>query len=328
MTPQFSIVSKGPLNLYSGIPPDYPGPILPAANFFSSVNDIGQVLVQELRSDHYILRYNIFRFIEKISLHSKVVKQGLHTRFMLKNNVQHYVKDAQRIDLREGQYTMIWSSQAESLSRFEKNTEYKTLDIFYSPSILQQLASYFPELETVISMEPGHPLLLADTRRIAPAMKDIIREIMECSFDPAISQFYFDCKVREFLYLLLNDTYNNDLSASLRLSSFDTEAIQEARRILLQDISKKPMTIPELSKKVSVNEFKLKKGFRELFGTSIFECLTEARMEKARELLLSTDLPIKAICIHAGYARITNFITAFRRRYGYTPGSLRRSLPG
>lgn len=302
---------------------DYAGPLLAGGNFFSAINDYGVAMVQEIRSDHFTLRYNIFRFLTKISLQSNSEKKGLYSRFMLKNNIHHQVKGSGRIHLREGQYSMIWSSLGECISRFEKNTEYKTLDIFYAPSMLRQLAGYFPELESILLIEPDHPLLLANTRRTAPAMKDIIREMIECSFDPATSPFYFDCKVREFLYLMMNDVYDGG-SPSIRLNSFEKSCIREARNILLKDITQRPMTIPELAKKINLNEFKLKKGFREIFGTSIFECLLEARMDKARELLLHTELPIKAICGKAGYPRITNFITAFRRRYGYTPGSLRR----
>jgi AraC-like DNA-binding protein len=323
MTPKFSIVSNGDLDFRVGFPQDYSGPILPGGKFFSGVTDYGQVTIQELTGENYSLRYQIFHFFQKISLQAESARQGLHTRFMLKNNIQHSLKGIGKIHLREGQFATVLSSLANCISRFEKDTIYQSLDIFYSPSLLQHLAGFFPELEIIIAMQPDHPILLANARRIIPSMKDVIREILECSFDKETSQFYFDLKIREILFLMLNDTYYGH-SSRLKLSAFETARIQEARNILLKDITKKPITIPELAKRVNINEFKLKKGFRELFGTSIFECLLEARMEKARELLLTTDKPIKAICSESGYPRITNFITAFRRKYGYTPGSLRR----
>lgn len=324
MIPQFSIVSNGTLDLRAGVPPDYSGPLLPGGNFFSAVTEHGEVMVQELNGEHYSLRYQVFHFFQNLSLQSESERQGLHTRFLLKNNLRHSLKGIGKINVREGQFTAVLSSVAECISRFEKDKVYQSLDIFYSPILLQQLAHFFPELETIMAMQPNHPLLLVQPKRIIPAMKDVIREILECAFDQVTSPFYFDLKIREMLLLILNDTYNGPSSSRIPLSSSEKERIEKARDILLEDITKKPITIAALAKRVAINEFKLKKGFRELFGTSIFECLLDARMEKARELLLQTNLPIKVICSEAGYPRITNFITAFRRKYGYTPGSLRR----
>ena len=111
---------------------------------------------------------------------------------------------------------------------------------------------------------------------------------------------------------------------SYLLTAYEKSRVAEAKFILLQDISGRSLTIRELSRAVALNEFKLKLGFKQMYGTGIFECLTEARMEKARELLITTTKPIKEICTIAGYPRMTNFITAFRKKFGYTPGSLRR----
>ena len=88
------------------------------------------------------------------------------------------------------------------------------------------------------------------------------------------------------------------------------------------EMTKKDTT--NLAKKVALNELKLKKGFRKYFDSGIFEWLTNRKMEHARMLILTTNKPIKDIASIVGYPLTTNFITAFRRRFGYTPGSLRR----
>jgi AraC-like DNA-binding protein len=64
--------------------------------------------------------------------------------------------------------------------------------------------------------------------------------------------------------------------------------------------------------------------FRQVFGSGVFETLLKARMQKARSLLLETDKPIKEVASLIGYERLTSFITAFRKHFGYTPASLRR----
>lgn len=325
MNLQFTRTGNGPVNFDTGIPMDYAGYLLPGALFLKSENDFGILQVQAIKGEHYSLHYNIYRFFQKISLTSQSLKEGLYARFVLKDHLVHRLSSVGRIHLREGQYSAIWSKFAECSSGFEKGHEYRMLDFYYTPAIVQQLAEFFPELQTVIEIEPDHPLLIGGrARRAGTVLLDIIRALLECPFDPNTSQFYFDMKSREFLFVLLNEIYNGKPASRIRLSSFERGKIQQAKLLLLENISRTPPTIRELSKMVSVNEFKLKKGFLELFGMSIFECLLQARMEKARELLMNTDLPIKFICAQAGYPRLSNFITAFRRRYGYTPGSLRR----
>ncbi|MBI1780616.1 MAG: helix-turn-helix transcriptional regulator [Sphingobacteriales bacterium] len=100
--------------------------------------------------------------------------------------------------------------------------------------------------------------------------------------------------------------------------------MHEARAILEKYIDKKPPSIKSLSRQVALNEFKLKSGFKKYFHAGIFEWLMEQKMQHARQLILNSNKPIKEIGSLVGYPRTTNFITAFRRQFGVTPGALRR----
>jgi AraC-like DNA-binding protein len=67
------------------------------------------------------------------------------------------------------------------------------------------------------------------------------------------------------------------------------------------------------------NEFKLKKGFRQLFGMGVFHRLLFRRMEKAKMLLETTNKSIGEIADLAGYDTAAGFIHAFRREFDMTP---------
>lgn len=304
------------------MPHDYSGPILPGSRFLSFNKESCQLIIQEIVTDLYILRFNVYKFFKKLTIGSISDKLGAHSRILLKQNLRHYIEGVGTIYLREGEFNMLWSGSANCQSKFDEDKEYKTLDIFYSPGLIIQLTSFFPQLVDVTQNEHAR-LLVKSPSFITPAMQGIIRQVLECPFDENTRQFYFDLKVREFLYLMLEHTYK-PTSSRYKFTPYETACIIKARKILLEDISKKPLTLHMLSRAVAINEFKLKVGFKQLFGLTIFDCLHEARMEKARELLLITNEPIKHICILTGYPRMTNFITAFRKRFGYTPGSLRR----
>lgn len=314
--------SGGSIEFKNETLPNFNGPVLPGSKFFYFSNDPCQLIIQEIATEIYTLRLNIYRFFNKISLDSISERIGLHSRILLKENLRHHIKGAGTIYLKEGEFTMLWSAHANCKCRFETDRDYKSFDIFYSPRLVQQLTDFFPDLLNVTKSEQTQ-LIVKSPSFITPGMKDIIAQIMYCPFDENTRQFYFDLKVREFLYLMLEHAFKSTPSR-YKFTPYETACIIKAKKILLEDISKKPLTLQMLSRAVAINEFKLKAGFKQLFGTTIFDCLHEARMEKARELLLTTNEPIKHICILTGYPRMTNFITAFRRRFGYTPGSLRR----
>ncbi|HEY4287734.1 MAG TPA: AraC family transcriptional regulator [Puia sp.] len=101
----------------------------------------------------------------------------------------------------------------------------------------------------------------------------------------------------------------------------DRDKIIQARGILLQHIGE-PLTIKELSRKVAINECYLKKGFKEMFGTTIFDFYQGQRMEHARYLLYEKGLSVTEVSIMLGYSSISHFSTAFKKHTGLKPCEL------
>ena len=272
----------------NGLPQNYNGLILRGSKVFHTAKNTYQIVIQEIVTELYQLRLNVFRFFETFSLNSVSNKAGIHSRMLLKGNLRHKIKGAGRIYLREGEFTMLWSDFADCNCRFERDTEYMALDIFYSPELLQQLSFFYPELNDLMK-EIKPKLLVKNPCFVTPSMQDILRQILKCPFDETTRQFYFDLKVREYLYVMLEHAYKR-LPSRYRFTQYETACIIKAHNLLLQDLSKKPLGLQMLSRAVAINEFKLKAGVRQIFGLSVFDCLYEARMEKARELLLATDI--------------------------------------
>jgi AraC family transcriptional regulator, transcriptional activator of the genes for pyochelin and ferripyochelin receptors len=72
-----------------------------------------------------------------------------------------------------------------------------------------------------------------------------------------------------------------------------------------------------------MNEFKLKRGFREIFGTSPYAFLLQHKLELARNYLLDTEWSIGEIARRIGYRDPAHFTHAFRKQYGLRPSDLR-----
>ncbi|MEO6550625.1 MAG: AraC family transcriptional regulator [Ferruginibacter sp.] len=101
----------------------------------------------------------------------------------------------------------------------------------------------------------------------------------------------------------------------------DREKITNAREVLLQHIGE-PLTIKELSRKVAINECYLKKGFKEMFGTTIFDFYQSQRMEHAKFLLYEKGLSVTEVSLLLGYSSISHFSTAFKKHTGIKPCEL------
>lgn len=110
---------------------------------------------------------------------------------------------------------------------------------------------------------------------------------------------------------------------SLKISEEERHRFEWIRRRILQDITKH-WTIDYLGKKSGINTFKLKMGFKMLYGETVFGYLENQRMKLAIDMLLDSEKPIDYISKRCGYTHATNFTAAFKRKYDVTPMEFRK----
>lgn len=107
------------------------------------------------------------------------------------------------------------------------------------------------------------------------------------------------------------------------LSQRETRQLYQAKDFLLQDLTSAP-TISEISRYVGLNQFKLKKGFKALFDSSIYAYFQAHRMEHARELLKEYNVTETAMMV--GYSNFSHFSCAFYKHFGILPRNARRKI--
>lgn len=101
----------------------------------------------------------------------------------------------------------------------------------------------------------------------------------------------------------------------------EREKIHEARLLMEQHIDR-PFTIPELARKVAINECYLKKGFKAMVGKTVHEYQQELRINKAKQLLQLQGHTVTDVANILGYSSISHFSTAFKRITGMKPCEL------
>ncbi len=310
------------LEFQQGLPLDYKGPLLRGAAAVSVKTSLADIVLQQLTGENYFIRLTTGNLLKKLSAKNWIAQYGLYSYFILKNNARKEINTIGKFHLRKDQYICYLAQSSNCNVLFEKNEDFKLIEFFYSPKLLEELTPFFPELKALLKESP-QTILNGKGGWSIPSMKEITNQILDCPYDEATRQFYYDLKVRELLFQLLEISFKRS-PKSYYFTPFETARIHEARTILENHIDKKPPSIKSLSRQVALNEFKLKSGFKKYFHAGIFEWLSERKMQHARQLILNTNKPIKEIASLIGYPRTTNFITAFRRQFGITPGSLRR----
>jgi AraC-like DNA-binding protein len=155
-------------------------------------------------------------------------------------------------------------------------------------------------------------------RPISPAMHRVIQDISQAPYAGTLQRLFLEAKVLE-LIVLQQQQFEENAPAKLRsVNRRDAEKLHALRTHLMADPNTS-LSLGELARLVELNEFKVKQGFRELFGTSVFGFLRELRLERAYGLLRENRLSIAEVSDRAGYKNPTHFTAAFRKKFGCVP---------
>ncbi|MBD2198071.1 MULTISPECIES: helix-turn-helix transcriptional regulator [Calothrix] len=155
-----------------------------------------------------------------------------------------------------------------------------------------------------------------------PEMRVALEQIINCPFTGLTKKIYLESKCLELIALKVEQLINIEKSytKAIVLQRDDIARIHYAKEILTQNLDNPPSLL-ELARKVGLNDYKLKLGFRQVLGTTAFSYLQQQRMEKARQLLLESKMSVKQIARAVGYANQSRFAAAFRKQFGTNPKS-------
>ncbi len=154
--------------------------------------------------------------------------------------------------------------------------------------------------------------------------KLILHEIITCKLAGVYQNMFLESKAIE-LFLCLQNA-NSSIATSCETCKFlqnsiEKNKIHRAKSIILNSLLKPP-TISELSIEIGMNQCYLKKGFKEVYGTTIYEFVQEQRMLKATELLRTQKYPISKVAEEIGFASQSSFSSAFKKHTGIFPSEL------
>lgn len=170
-----------------------------------------------------------------------------------------------------------------------------------------------------------HTSSFSKTLSLCSRTRVVLEALLNHNYTESLENIYINAQTQMLLLYslecMLGEKEVDSFQCKFLANEQDREKIVKAREILLQHIGE-PLTIKELSRKVAINECYLKKGFKELFGTTIFDFYQSQRMEHARYLLYEKGLSVTEVSMLLGYSSISHFSTAFKKHTGLKPCEL------
>ncbi len=171
---------------------------------------------------------------------------------------------------------------------------------------------------------PSGPAVIAFEKAMSLPLESSVRQVLACPHRGPARRLFMQSKGLEILAYQLGE-FSQDVSDNkIHLNRQDTERLYQARTILEKEFVDPP-ALAVLSRRAGINDFKLKGGFREMFGTTVFGYVRHLRMEKARLLLETSDMTVTEIALAVGYTSLGHFAGAFKRSFGLVPREYRLS---
>lgn len=152
------------------------------------------------------------------------------------------------------------------------------------------------------------------------SVSEVVNEIHSNHTTGLVRKAFLESKSLELLSLIINQ-YQDDLNPNVKkviIRKADLEKIELAKEVLTLDLSN-PITIPELAKKVGLNENKLKRSFKQAFGSTVNQYIIRKRLEYSKVLLISGSFSIQEVAEKVGYKNVSFFTRKFKEKFGMLP---------
>lgn len=161
---------------------------------------------------------------------------------------------------------------------------------------------------------------------ITPSMAIVLNQLINYSLNSSIKQLYFKGKAYELLSLYFNRSEDADIEqCPFLVDEANVIKIRKAKDIVVARMAEPP-SLQELADEIGLNIKKLKEGFKQIYGDSVFSFLFDYKMEVARKLLESGENNVNEVGLKVGYSTSSHFIAAFKKKYGTTPKKYVMSL--
>jgi AraC-like DNA-binding protein len=165
-----------------------------------------------------------------------------------------------------------------------------------------------------------------DDTEIKPTVSIVLHQIMNSNTNNSIRELYVKGKIYELLSLHFQKEENTDSEyCPFLVDEQNVLKIRKAKDIIISRMAEPP-GLQELATEIGLSLKKLKEGFKQIYGDTVYSFLFDYKMEQARKLLESNQYNVNEVGLQVGYSTASHFIAAFKKKFGTTPKKYVMSL--
>jgi AraC-like DNA-binding protein len=246
--------------------------------------------------------------------------------FCLEGNAKfHFNKGNYILDVLEHHSILLYNPQQELPINLEISPKTALISLIISIEKFHSLFSKEANHIHFLSKENIHRKYYNDDL-IKPTVLIVLQQILNSTISSAVQDLFIKGKIYELLSL----HFQKDEASAIDYCPFLVDEqnvikIRKAKDIIISKMSEPP-SLQELATEIDLNLNKLKQGFKQIYGDTVYSFLFDYKMEHARKLLESNRHNVNEVGLKVGYSTASHFIAAFKKKFGTTPKRYVNSL--
>lgn len=294
---------------------------------YSSHESFWNSNAQEIRySGTHIARHHV-NVLEDISVKTIDAPNVVSLFFVENGKIQSESDNGNLWEIGALQHNLVFNSYNTNQTIFKKQKDLKLSIVSFAPEHFMQLSEGGGKIVNKIASKVagGQDFALgsAPNLRLNFQMTQLLNGLGQTESNFAVERLLTESKVLELLALQIGQLYQEEnLVSGKQLSATDIRKLHNVKELILSDLSG-DFSLNSLSREVGLNIYKLKFGFKLLFGQPVFKFLNEARLKYAAQQIALDIKPISEIAYEAGFANPSHFSDAFKKFYGMPPSKFR-----
>jgi AraC-like DNA-binding protein len=284
------------------------------------IKNVAKGSMEETKIDDgfFVLTYqnenNITEVIER-----KIDSSFIQFHFCLKGSSKFIFNEGRyALDILEENSLLLYNPQRDLPIHLELNPNSWLVSVLVSIKKFHSLFSQEADYITFLSDDNKDKKYYKDGK-ISPSMAIVLTQLIHYNLNSSIKNLYFKGKAYELLSLYFNRSEDANIEqCPFLVDETNVIKIRKAKDIIISRMAEPP-SLQELSEEIGLNLKKLKEGFKQIYGDSVYSFLFDYKMEVARKLLETGEHNVNEVCIKVGYSTSSHFIAAFKKKYGTTP---------
>jgi len=265
---------------------------------------------------------------EDLEISGEYSSESLNIRIALDGIINNYEQNTNiNTSINKNEIASVYTKNIKGVEYYKKNTYNKSLEIFLKDSFFDKyLPKYGNDILNNSTKIDNYKIL--NKKKMDYNTLICAQNLYNSLFENELEQIRIQSLVLDLIYneikSLISFSKKDKEETQVKFSEYDLDALKKAKELLLLNMENPP-SITELSKLVKLNEFKLKYGFKKFFNSTPYSLLLEYRMDKAKQMLASSDYNVNEISSMVGYKQSSNFTKAFYKKFGILPKDIMKS---